>query len=110
MSYNTQSDTVIKELEQDFKNKVTDLALSTAKSSNIVTISDTNQLKTQLHKDFQVDAAKLSKVATNVIDKNEKLSDKEVAIELLKDIAINGKTKMMKKLASKMLSEKWWEK
>lgn len=97
-------------IEQDFNNKVTDLALTAAKENNIIAPSEIGQLKAQLHKDFKVDTQTLSMVASSIIEKNEKLSDTEVAISLLKEVAANGENKFMKKIASKMLKDKWWEK
>ncbi|MGN4883457.1 hypothetical protein ACTFST_10880 [Bacillus cereus group sp. MYBK106-1] len=37
------------------------------------------------------------------------LINEEIAVELLKDISINSENKFMKKLATKMLKRKWWE-
>ncbi|MFP5109249.1 hypothetical protein ACSU6B_21160 [Neobacillus sp. C211] len=97
-------------VEQDFNKKVTDLALTAAKENNIIAPSEIDQLMAQLHKDFKVDTQNLSNVASRLIEKNEKLSDTEVAISLLKEVAANGENKFMKKIASKMLNDKWWEK
>jgi hypothetical protein len=97
-------------IEQDFNNKVTDLALTAAKENNIIDPSEIVQLKVQLHKDFKVNTQTLSTVASSLIEKKENLSDTEVAISLLKEVAANGENKFMKKIASKMLKDKWWEK
>jgi len=62
------------------------------------------------YKEIKVDAIELFTEATGIINENTQIADKDVAIELLKNIALKGKSKFMRKLAAEMLSEKWWDK
>ncbi|MEH7223197.1 hypothetical protein V7112_05220 [Bacillus sp. JJ1566] len=111
MPKNTQEDSVLKELEQNFNNKISDLTVTTVKNSNeLIPLNNIHSLQAQVKGEIQVDVKELSQVASDLIEKNEKLSDQEVAIELLKNIASNSKSKIMRKLASNMIKEKWWNK
>ncbi|MEH7236398.1 hypothetical protein [Bacillus sp. JJ1562] len=111
MPNKTQDDSVFKELEQNFNNKISALTLTTVKSNNeLMQLNNVNSLQEQVKSEIQVDVEELSQVASDLIEKNARLSDQEVAIELLKNIASNNKSKTMRKLASNMINEKWWNK
>jgi hypothetical protein len=99
----------MKELEQNFNKKISNLAISSAQSKTIAPIN-LDLLQTQVKKDLNVDVIGLSKIASELVEKNDSLSEKEVAVELLKNIATTSKSKTLRKIASKMVKEKWWEK
>jgi ribosomal protein L18E len=97
-------------IENKFNNNLSNLALKSA-TENEIMIPEKKVLLTQLiHKDFQVDVNDLSKTTNDLIVKNEKMSDEEIAIQLLKKLASTNKSKFMKKIASEMIKEEWWKK
>ncbi|PFW47249.1 hypothetical protein [Priestia megaterium] len=104
------TDSNIEKLEQSFNEKVSGLISTTVKSQNVKILDDNNTLQKQVKRDVQVDVKRLSTITEDLIQKNKYLSDKEIAIELLKDVASNGGSKFIRKIASKMLKEKWWTK
>ncbi|MEO2223022.1 hypothetical protein [Priestia megaterium] len=104
------TDSNLEKLEQSFNEKVSGLISTTVKSQNMKILDDNNTLQKQVKKDIQVDVKRLSTITEDLIQKNKYLSDEEIAIELLKDVASNGGSKFIRKIASKMLKEKWWTK
>ncbi|GAB1798447.1 hypothetical protein [Priestia megaterium] len=104
------TDSNLEKLEQSFNEKVSGLISTTVKSQNVKILDDNNTLQKQVKKDIQVDVKRLSTITEDLIQKNKYLSDEEIAIELLKDVASNGGSKFIRKIASKMLKEKWWTK
>lgn len=95
----------------EFNNKITNLTVTTAKNNGIVLSNEdeNNFLHKKIKKELQVDGYKLARLASNLIEKDKEMTDEKVAIELLKEISNNGESKTMKKLASKMIKEKWWQ-
>lgn len=61
-------------------------------------------------KEIEVESNDLFNEASDIINENTQISDEDVAIELLKNISKKGKSKFMRKLATEMLKEKWWNK
>lgn len=106
----TSIDSDLKKLEQSFNERVSGLVSTTVKSQNVTISDDINNLQKQLKKDIQVDVKRLSNITEDLIQENKHLPDEEIAIELLKDVASNGGSKFIRKIASKMLKEKWWTK
>lgn len=104
------TDSNLEKLEQSFNEKISGLISTTVKSQNVKILDDNNTLQKQVKKDIQVDVKRLSTITEDLIQKNKYLSDEEIAIELLKDVASNGGSKFIRKIASKMLKEKWWTK
>jgi hypothetical protein len=98
----------LEELEVDFYSKVSNLPLD---SQNGITVRIPVRLfQKEVSKKVQINTVELSEEASRVMERSEELTDTEVAIELLKYIEENNKSKTMRKLASKMIKEKRWNK
>jgi hypothetical protein len=106
MKKNLSDESTMLKLEKGFNDKISSLVVATPNLSP----DKMSTLQTKINNEIQVDSNELSQVASEVIDKDNNLSDTEVAIELLKYIANRNKSKSMRKIASKMLKERWWEK
>lgn len=98
----------LEKLEEDYNSKITDLAVVTAKNNGLVLSNENDYLHTKVKRELQIDSEKLIQVASDLIENNETISDEKVAIELLKEVAKDSKSKTMRKLATKMVKEKWW--
>lgn len=110
MTHKANKNLELKKLEEDYNNKITDLAVVTTKSSELFLSKENDYLHTKIKRELQIDSEKLVRLASDLIEDNENLSNEEVAIELLKEVAKNGKSKTMRKLAAKIVKEKWWQK
>lgn len=109
MKNKRNQDLEILKIEDSFNNKISELAIVNAKEQELLP-EHINSLQREVKNKIQVDINELSQFATNLIKQDDKLTDEEVAIEMLKNISNNNKSKFMRKLASKMIKEKWWEK
>lgn len=109
MKNKRNQDLEILKIEDSFNNKISELAIVNAKEQELLP-EHINSLQREVKNKIQVDINELSQFATNLIKQDDKLTDDEVAIEMLKNISNNNKSKFMRKLASKMIKEKWWEK
>lgn len=109
MQNKTSNDAEVLKLEADFNNQIANLATADVKENNLLP-ENINSLQVEVRDNIQVDVSELSQISTNLIQNNDQISDEIIALELLKNIAKNNKSKFMRKLASKMIKEKWWEK
>jgi len=97
----------LKELEVAFHNKVLNLSLDNQYKASMSLFP--SLFKKKVRKEIDIDTKELAGEANRLMKESEGMTDKEVAIELLKFIKNNDKSKTMRKLASKMIEEKWWE-
>ncbi|MFS0562759.1 hypothetical protein AB1K91_18750 [Terribacillus sp. 179-K 1B1 HS] len=93
-------------LEANFNNQISALAIVDHKENDESLPVNINSLQSEIQNKIQVDVNELSKVALDLIKQDDKLTDEEVGIELLRNIALNNKSKFMRKLATKMIKEK----
>lgn len=113
MSSNSNDKTTNNELvviESNFKSNITNFALESTKNNVSLTKEKLDLLTSQVHRDINVDVEKLSGATKELLALNDKISDDEIAIELLKNIASTNDSKFMRKLASEMIKEEWWKK
>ncbi|RAZ67266.1 hypothetical protein [Planococcus maitriensis] len=92
----------IKQLEESYNKQIMEIALYENKLSPPSVLPKYNKIK--------VDESKLYKQAVELLSVNSEVQNKDIAIELLKNISINSKSKFMRKIALEMLKEKWWDK
>lgn len=100
----------LKAIESDFNTNISNLALESVKNNETMKIENLDLFSKQIHKDIQVDVEVLSAKTSELLSKNDKISDDEIAIELLKKIVSTSDSKFMRKLASEMIREEWWNK
>ncbi|MGG4013597.1 hypothetical protein [Bacillus smithii] len=96
-------------IQKNFEIQVAKEALEVAPIESIESINHTI-IQEKVKKKLQVNVDELADEVYKILDKNDKLSDEEIAIQLLKKISLYGKSKFMRKLATEMLKEKWWKK
>ncbi|MFP7478317.1 hypothetical protein [Terribacillus saccharophilus] len=106
MGTKRSEDSEVLRLEANFNNQISALAIADAKKNKELLPESINTLQSEIQNKIQVDVNELSSVALDLIRQNDKLTDEEVGIELLRNIALNNKSKFMRKLASKMIKEK----
>lgn len=106
MGTKRSEDSEVLRLEANFNNQISALAIADAKKNEELLPESINTLQSEIQNKIQVDVNELSRVALDLIRQNDKLTDEEVGIELLRNIALNNKSKFMRKLASKMIKEK----
>lgn len=64
----------------------------------------------KLRKKIDLDINRLSETTDRILEENEYISNQDVIIELLKNISVHNKSKFMRKIATEMLKERWWDK
>jgi len=106
MGTKRNKDSEVLRIEDNFNNQISALAIADAKKNEELLPESINTLQSEIQNKIQVDVNELSRVALDLIRQNEKLTDEEVGIELLRNIALDNKSKFMRKLASKMIKEK----
>ncbi|MFJ8529153.1 hypothetical protein [Bacillus sp. NPDC094106] len=103
---NTQNELQL--IQRNFENRVSNTALELAKAESKLPMDQS--IIEAVEKGISVDTVELSKKVEQMLDIDEKQSNEQIAIKLLEDISSHSDSKFMRKLASSMLKEKWWEK
>lgn len=96
-------------IQKNFENQVSNEALQVAKTGAINSFYYA-AIQHEVNKKLQIDVFDLAHEVDKILDVNDKLSNEEIAIELLKKISLHSKSKFMRKLATEMLKEEWWKK
>ncbi|MEH7456347.1 hypothetical protein V7183_03700 [Bacillus sp. JJ1127] len=108
MSENNNTQNELQLIQRNFENQVSNTALELAKAESKLPMNQS--IIEAVEKGISVDTVELSKKVEQILDIDEKQSNEEIAIKLLEDISSHSDSKFMRKLASSMLKEKWWEK
>ncbi|PEB48004.1 hypothetical protein CON65_09435 [Bacillus pseudomycoides] len=103
---NTQNELQL--IQRNFEKRVSNTALELAKAESKLPMDQS--IIEAVEKGISVDTVELSKKVEQMLDIDEKQSNEQIAIKLLEDISSHSDSKFMRKLASSMLKEKWWEK
>lgn len=106
-----QSIEQVSALQNSYNNQIHDLVkktyLATEKTLND---TDAGKLAEKVLVECKLDMEELLIEGIKVNNNNPYISEEEISIKLLHNIADNKKYKKISKIAKEMLKERWWEK